>query len=254
MILTLPISQIINKENYSLIPGIKALEYKDPRPILDKKMESLFHSGYGIIQEEFLSYFDSIVDYLVENKVKMFSFDLGPSTERVEVEDYYYISKSKILKKNDLFEVIRHRIRYIKNRYKGKIAMENLNYFPTSAYTHVCETDFISDIVKENDVYLLLDIAHAVISAHNMSVDIYEYISLLPLSRVKEIHLSAPGITDGKWRDLHGIPTYEEYEVLDYISKQLIEEPYLVVECYNNLAVLLEIYENINVNYNLNEI
>ena len=220
----------------------------------DDQMERLFHTNYVIIKEEFLSYFDSIVDYLINNKITMFSFDIGPSAERVEVEDYYYISKSKILTKTNLFEIIRHRIKYIKNRYQGKIAMENLNYFPTNAYAHVCEADFINEVIRKNDVYMVLDIAHAAISSHNMGVDIFEYISSLPLNRVKEIHLSAPGIKDGKWRDLQGIPTDEEYGILAHINKQLIEEPYLVVEYYNNLAVLLKIYENINVNYNLNEI
>jgi len=253
MILTLPVG-LQNSSNYNKIHNICALEYRDTIPMLENKMERLFHSGYGIIQEEFLPYFDSIIDYLVENNIKIFSFDLGPSAEKVELEDYYYISKSEPLTTNKLLETIKYRISYIRNKYHGDIALENLNFFPTTAYAHVCETDFIYDAIIENEVDMVLDIAHAIISAKNMGVDKYKYLSLFPLSRVKIIHLSSPGIKDGKWRDLHRIPTNEEYDVLAFIEKLLTQDPYLVIESSDNLATLQKTYESVNIDYNLNKI
>ena len=244
MILTLPVGDLINRDNFHQIPGINALEYKDTIPVLDNKLESIFHSGYGIVQEEFLSYFESIVDYLNENNIKLFSFDIGPAAEKVQTEDYY-IAKSEVLLKNKIKKIVRQRLEYIRKKFHGDIALENLNYFPTSAYSHVCESDFISDVVRDNEVYMVLDIAHAIITANNMGIDKYEYITSLPLDRIKEIHLSAPGIVDGKWRDLHEEPDSQEYEVLRSILNNINVDPYLVIECYKNFPAIENCYKSL---------
>ena len=246
MIPTLTVSHLINKENYSLIPGIKAFEYREPRPILDQEKENLFHSNYGIIQEEFIDYFNSILSFLLENNIKMFSFDLGPAVAKVEVQNSCYSARSKLLSKSQLQKEIRSRLNYVKRNFHGDIALENLNYFPTDAYEHVCEPDFMSDVLRKNDVYFVLDIAHAIVAAHNMKLDKYEYISCLPLERIKEIHLSAPGINGKKWQDLHEQPGAEEFGILDFISKRITFNPYLVIECYRDFFGLLEIYKVLN--------
>ncbi len=246
MILTLSVSHLINKENYFLIPGIKALEYREPRPVLNNEMQSLFHCSYGIVQYEFIDYFDSILDYLVENKIKMFSFDFGPAVEKVEIQDYYYNARSELLSRNELYKKVHSRLKYMKRNFHGDIALENLNYFPTSAYNHVCEANFISDVVRKNNVYFVLDIAHAIITSQNMGIDKYEYLSSLPLERVKEIHLSASGIKDGRYRDLHEMPSAEEYEILAFIKNWLVEDFYLVIEYYKDFVELREIYKNLD--------
>jgi len=238
MILTLPVGHLINGDNYHQIPSVKALEYRDTTPILDNKLESIFHSGYGIVQEEFLGYFESIVDYLNENNIKMFSFDIGPAAEKIKTEDYYYIARSEVLSKDEIRKIIRQRLKFIREKFHGDIALENLNYFPTSAYSHVCESNFISDIVRDNEVYMVLDIAHAIITVNNMEVDKYEYLASLPLNKVKEIHLSAPGVKDGKWRDLHKEPGPQEYEVLRSILNNINVDPYLVIECYKDFPTI----------------
>lgn len=242
MILTLPVSHLINKDNYLSIPGIKALEYKKPSPILNDKMKRLFHSASGIIQNDFIEYFNSVIGYLLKNRVELFSFDLGPAAENVEIRDSYYTAISKPLSIDELKDKINLRLSYIKSKFGGDIALENLGYYPTTAYGYVCEADFITDVVQKNNVYLILDIAHAIITAHNFGVDKYEYISSLPLEKVKEIHLSAPGLKDRRWLDLHEKPASEEFKVLDFIIKRIAGDPYLVVEYYKDLSGIAEAY------------
>ena len=48
-----------------------------------------------------------------------------------------------------------------------KIGLENNNYYPSPAYDIVTNGDFISKVVRQNGLYLLLDIAHAMVTAHN---------------------------------------------------------------------------------------
>ncbi|MBI4838269.1 MAG: DUF692 family protein [Nitrospirae bacterium] len=242
MILTYPVSHSTTQDDYALIPGINALEYKDIRPVFKDGLQRIFHSGIGIIQEGFIDYFDSVADFLNSNNFKLFSFDLGPAAEKVGIQDYYYVAGSEVLSKAEIKRAIRAKLLYVKQRYRGDIAIENLNYFPTPAYEHVCEAEFINEIVMENDVYMVLDIAHAVISAHNLGINKYDYLQKMPFNQIKEIHLSAPGIQDGHWRDLHEVPSADEYELLDFVIKCIPGEPYLVVEYHKDKTEAEKIY------------
>ena len=55
MILTLPISHLINADNYLQVPGVNALEFKKQQPILDYSGPLFFHSSKGIIDEDFIA-------------------------------------------------------------------------------------------------------------------------------------------------------------------------------------------------------
>ena len=131
---------------------------------------SFFHSGKGATDHDFIDYFDALLPYLKLHNFSHFSFDVGPAAEYCKTEDYYYVAESEVLSAEELTQITSKRLDYVKERYDGIIALENLNYFPTSAYAHVCDPDFISSIVKGSEVYLILDIAHAMISAHNLGI------------------------------------------------------------------------------------
>ena len=52
-----------------------------------------------------------------------------------------------------------------------EIAIENNNYYPTEAYRDVTEAGFISEIVNENDLRFLFDIAHAKVTCFNKNIN-----------------------------------------------------------------------------------
>ena len=87
------------------------------------------------------------INDLNDNDFKLFSFDLGPSAEDVEYNDYFYITKSAVIDKSQIKKRIQRDLSYIKRRFKGIIALENLNYFPTPAYSTVCDADFIKEVI-----------------------------------------------------------------------------------------------------------
>ena len=244
MIATLPVSSMIDDRNYLDIAKVRALEYKKIQPLLSQKKENLFHAAYGITQNGFLDYFESIKKFLNGNDFKIFSFDLGPAAERVEMTSYYYSARSNPLTQDELHKIICARLAHIKQGFRGIIAMENLNYFPTSAYQHVCDPVFISEVIRKTRAHMVLDIGHAIIASQNLAIDIYAYLDSLPLERVVEIHLSAPGAVAGTWRDLHEIPAARELGLLDYVSKRLTVEPYVTVEYYKDFSKLKQFYRD----------
>jgi uncharacterized protein (UPF0276 family) len=84
------------------------------------------------------------------------------------------------------------------------LLLENYNYHPTNAYEYVCEPEFFGALIDAIDCGMLLDLAHAQISAHNMGWDDpIRYLEALPLDRVGEIHVSHPELLNGQMLDMH---------------------------------------------------
>jgi len=246
MILTLAVSHLIDAKNYQKIPGVKALEYKKKQTVFNYSGPLFFHSNKGVTDHDFVDYFNDLIPYLKAHKFSHFSFDIGPAAERCKTEDYYYVAESKVLSAEEISNITAKRLSLVKKSFDGIVAVENLNYFPTSAYDHVCDPDFISKIVRDNDIYLILDMAHAMISAHNLNFSPEDYFTRLPLDRVKEIHLSAHGMLDGKWRDLHNRPNRETYELLEMLKSHVKNDAYLIIEFYKDFAELIEIYQEVD--------
>lgn len=245
-VLTLPVGHLIDKANYSLVPGIKALEYKKTGEIFGRKLVFLYHCNYGIVQNEFIEYFDGISGFLKDNKFRFFSFDLGPAVASVTAApNRPYVAQSADLGKERLKKIISRRLDYVRSKFTGRVGFENLNFFPNSAYVHVCEPDFISEVIRDNDAYLVLDLAHALISAQNMRMDIRDYLLALPLERVIEVHVSGPRMEGTGLIDAHEPPGSGDYKILKFVREILAQEFYLTVEYYSDFSAIQKIYRRL---------
>ena len=79
------------------------------------------------------------------------------------------------------------------------LLLENYNYHPTHAYEYICEPATLSAVIDALDCGMLLDLAHAQISAFNMGwSDPRAYLAALPLARVREIHINHPYNDDNR--------------------------------------------------------
>lgn len=249
MKLTLPVSSLINDDNVSSVPGIDALEYKMPKTVKWVGKTLFFHAAHGIINGGFTEFFDSVAGFLASNRIGLFSCDFGPAADAVENPDFYYRPIGRILSAREIEDKVSDRISYVKSNYSGEIALENMNFFKSPAYEHVCEPDFITKIVRQNDIYLLLDVAHALVSAFNMNIRASDYISSLPLDRVMEIHISGPTIIDGICRDSHDKPGDFIFETLDSILPKVRPDVYVAVEYYKDYSGMVDIYCNLEKKY-----
>ena len=72
------------------------------------------------------------------------------------------------------------------------LLLENIPFFPNLAHVHVCEPDFVAQVLEETGCGLLLDLAHARSSADVLGLDVHEYLSALPLESTVELHISGP--------------------------------------------------------------
>jgi len=264
MKLTLPISDIITEHNYKLVPGIKAYELKYIRPfpldLITGSFPVIWHGDLPIMFELFPSLFSAWAKSF-GILCDIFSCTLGPSSSSFNKVDYYYniIGKpfnqvdyyniiEKPFKKDKLKKAIAKKISYMKDKYDGIIALENTNRYPFPAYDYVCDPEFISEVIIENDVKFVFDIAHALITSHNERISIYDYIERLPMERCIEVHISGNIFDSDILKDDHGVPSGIDYKVLDYVSGK-VSNFFLVVEYYKDFDKLCEIYSYINRNY-----
>lgn len=98
------------------------------------------------------------------------------------------------------------------------LLLENFNYHPTNAYEYICEPPVFSQLIETIDCGVLLDVAHARISAHNMGwQDPRDYLSALPLNRVRELHVTRPGWEGSQMVDLHQPLQDDDFELIGWI-------------------------------------
>ena len=59
--------------------------------------------------------------------------------------------------------------------------------------------EVIHDVVEETDCGFLLDLSHARLASHRLGVNVREYISALPTSHIREIHITGIQRIEGHW-------------------------------------------------------
>ena len=72
------------------------------------------------------------------------------------------------------------------------LLLENIPLYPNVAHRHVCEPELVTEVLAQTGCGLLLDLAHARVTASVLGVDVHAYLEALPLERVVELHLSGP--------------------------------------------------------------
>jgi len=123
------------------------------------------------------------------------------------------------------------------------IGVENNNYYPTKAYSTVTDGDFISEVVNQNGISFLFDLAHAKITSFYMRVSYESYRETLPLDRVVQVHIAKHGVNAaGDYYDAHDLPDADELgEVCELI--RCYDVTYLTIEYYKESENLLRIIQ-----------
>ena len=220
---------------------------------LSKSKEKIFHWGLGPVLSDFQKTFwaEGLGPYLAENNIKLFSFDLGPAANK----HLSILPLGPTLSPGEILRRSEKNIKFVRKFYQGTLAVENYNYYPTGLYEHICEPEFISRYLDEFGLGMVLDLAHAAISAFNKQIDIYQYFSSLPLEKVCEIHLSRPYFPQNKkWpaADQHEDPQEEQWAWLNFIlqDKRLQKNPIVVIEYYKNFTKIRQSYETLLKKFN----
>jgi len=185
-------------------------------------LNGFIDSGFDkFIEPDFLEYLNS---YCVD----LFSFDLGPSCEHIKMQEFYK-AQGPVLGPEEIIRIGREKINKIRSCYSGGISLENMDYHEGGAYEYVCEPEFIKRAIEELDTGLTLDIGHLNVTCFHMGMAPLDYMRLLPMNRLKEVHISHSEDAD----DNHAVPTDADYTFLDSIFS-LAKPEYMILECYQD--------------------
>jgi len=98
------------------------------------------------------------------------------------------------------------------------LLLENFNYHPTNAYEYICEPGLFSFLIDQIGCGVLLDLAHARISAHNMGwPDSRTYLEAMPLNKIREVHITRPGWQGDQMVDLHQPLQADDFDLLGFV-------------------------------------
>lgn len=186
-------------------------------------------------EEEFHRYFN-----LLKPPVLSMHLGFGSSIIRSQGQGQYILGTGETLLQETIYNRIIKNVATVRRITQNSlpIFLENMDYTPlhlTTAYQHICNPDFIREVIISTDTYFLLDIGHALVSAKNLDYTLDHYLSLLPLDRVREIHLSKPGMENGILRDLH-LPIDDEIlTVLRSLIPAVQNVDYITLETFGSL-------------------
>ncbi len=98
----------------------------------------------------------------------------------------------------------------VQNHIERPLALENISYYASMPGSEMSEGTFLTRILEEADIGLMLDVNNVYVNAVNHREDALQALCELPLARTVQIHL-AGHIRDGDIvLDNHGAPVIDE--------------------------------------------
>ncbi len=134
-----------------------------------------------------------------------FSMHLGFASEKVFFDDHM-LPRSEPLGASELMGRIVEVTNEARLHCPLQVLLENLDYCPEGAYEHICQPEFIAEVVEMTGAGMLFDIAHWRVSSSWLGFDPIGALASMPLERIVEIHLSSPRPLDdgsGRLDDCH---------------------------------------------------
>jgi uncharacterized protein len=113
-------------------------------------------------------------------------------------------------------------VEQVKKVLNVPVILENMSSLPGPHGRYAPEADphMLSEVIEATGSGLLLDLAHARIGAQAMKMEVHEYIKLLPLERLQQIHVSGPRWRDGALFDAHQSLEEEDYALLEWVLER----------------------------------
>lgn len=109
------------------------------------------------------------------------------------------------------------------------ILVENVSSYLRFAESAVTEAQFLRELARDTDCFLLLDVNNLYVNHVNHGDELQTYLDALPLDRVREIHLGGYEPKDGFLLDAHNNPVSEPvWTLCEQVAGLLPDVPVLI--------------------------
>jgi uncharacterized protein len=119
---------------------------------------------------------------------------------------------------DEVVQIVVDKAKQVKRRIGRPFLLENITYYFTIPGGEMTEPEFITRVLEDADVGMLLDVCNLYINATNHDYDPYKFLRSIPLDRVVQLHLAGGFKHNNKWIDSHSYPVHQEvFELLEFI-------------------------------------
>lgn len=251
-----PVSNLFENDEFKkkIIELSDILEIRDNNIDLEKNTTVIYHSDLNILSKWSYNQIKNLENINKKYQVKCVSYHLASRYQKNIIQDNAFVGVGTPLSISEMKMNIRENIKISMEifGYEIPILVENVNHLLTDAYDIITDTNFIKEIIEENEIFLLLDLAHAKITAFNKNIEFMNYITKLPLNKCKQIHVSRYSINAGRTIDSHDELLEEDWQELNKIMELIDSVDYITLEYYkdgqkllNQLNILKRIKENL---------
>jgi uncharacterized protein (UPF0276 family) len=202
----------------------------------------LYHCEQSLLKALDLGAFRRYIERLPPDaRLELVSFHAPSCYASPLLDNGVYLPGGRRLRRSEMLEHARRNAEAVRRLLPATtIAVENNNYLSTSAYDHVTDPDFLVELVEGADVGLLLDLAHAQITARRRGVAPDAYLEALPLGRTVQLHVSSCRVEHGVWVDSHDSPTADDWREVARLLARAPAVRYLTIEYHREAEGLLE--------------
>lgn len=111
-------------------------------------------------------------------------------------------------------DIVIGKVRQVRERIDRPFLLENITYQFVIPGGKMAEAEFLTTVLEESDIGLLLDVTNLFINSSNHGYDPYRFLHSIPLERVVQLHIAGGTHLDDRWYDTHSMPVQEEVHAL----------------------------------------
>src|SRR5690606_18317560 len=100
------------------------------------------------------------------------------------------------------------RILRVQEVLKEPLVIENISSYLTFPFSTLSEAEFLTELVRQTDCYLLLDVNNLFVNSVNQKFSAIDYLDGLPKEAIKELHLGGFETQATYLIDTHGQPVH----------------------------------------------
>lgn len=146
-------------------------------------------------------------------------------------------------------EAIKHlvsRIQIVQDFLGRQMLFENVSSYAAFSDSEMSESEFIAEIARRADCFILLDINNIYVNAFNHGFSAEDFLATIPVDRVKQFHLSGHKNCQTHIIDTHDANVIDDVWCLyDVAAKRFGDVP-LVIERDSNIPPLAELMDELN--------
>jgi uncharacterized protein (UPF0276 family) len=133
------------------------------------------------------------------------------------------------------------RISQVQDYLGRRIAIENVSSYVEFAHSEMQEWEFVAEMAKRADCWLLLDVNNVFVSGFNHAFDTHAFIDAIPVERVVQFHLAGHSEANTHLIDTHDEPVREEVWELYGLALQRFGPVSTMIERDDNIPALAEL-------------